>query len=68
VYGVNIVTADEELKADLAGPEDRARLKLQEGAPGAADQRVALALDGGRAELRISRCDTRRFVYAVSLR
>jgi GntR family transcriptional regulator len=68
VYGVNIVTADEELKADLAGPEDRARLKLQEGAPVLQIRRVALALDGGRAELRISRCDTRRFVYAVSLR
>ena len=67
-YGVNVVGADEELRADLASPEDRQRLGLEEGAPILQIRRIALALDGGRAEIRISRCDTRRFVYAVSIR
>jgi GntR family transcriptional regulator len=67
-YDVNVVSADERLRADLAGPEDVERLKLKKGAPILHIERVAVGLDGSRVELRISRTDTRRFVYTVSLR
>jgi GntR family transcriptional regulator len=67
-YDVNVVAAEESLRADLAGPEDVKRLKLKKGAPILRIERIAIALDGSRAELRISRTDTRRFVYSVTLR
>jgi GntR family transcriptional regulator len=67
VYGINIVSAEEELRADAAGPEDVRRLPLALGAPLMQIERVAIALDGSRVEWRISRCDTSRLVYAVTL-
>jgi GntR family transcriptional regulator len=67
VYGIHIVSAEEELRAVAAGPEDVRRLPLALGAPLMQIERVALALDGRRVEWRISRCDTSRFVYAVTL-
>jgi GntR family transcriptional regulator len=67
-YDVNVVSADETLKADLATAEDAERLKLKKGMPILQIERLAMALDGSRAELRISRTDTRRFVYTVNLR
>lgn len=66
-YGINIVSAEEELRADLAGPEDVRRLPLALGAPLLQIERVAIALDGQRVEWRLSRCDTSRLVYAVTL-
>jgi GntR family transcriptional regulator len=66
-YGVNIVSAEEELRADTARREDVRRLKLQVGAPLLHIERVAIALDGGRVEWRVSRCDTTHLVYAVTL-
>jgi GntR family transcriptional regulator len=67
-YGLNIVAADEELHADLAGPEDCARLPVGLGAAILHIERVALALDGTRVELRISRCVTNTLIYGVTLR
>ena len=67
-YDVNVVSAEERLRADLAGAEDMRRLKLKKGAPVLHIERVALGLDGARVELRISRADTRRFVYINTLR
>jgi GntR family transcriptional regulator len=67
-YDVNVVSAEERLRADLAGAEDSRRLKLKKGAPILHIERVALGLDGARVELRISRTDTRRFVYTATLR
>ena len=66
-YGVNIVSTEEELRADSARREDTRRLKLEVGAPLLHIERVAIALDGRRVEWRVSRCDTSHLVYAVAL-
>jgi GntR family transcriptional regulator len=66
-YGVNIVSAEEELRADLARADDARRLPLAIGAPLLHIERVAIALDGSRVEWRVSRCDTSHLVYAVTL-
>jgi len=66
-YGVNIVSAEEELRADAARKEDCRRLKLEPGAPLLHIDRVALSLEGVRVEWRASRCDTTHLVYAVTL-
>lgn len=66
-FGVNIVSADEELRADAATREDARLLGLQPGAPLLHIERVAIALDGKRVEWRVSRCDTTHLVYAVTL-
>jgi GntR family transcriptional regulator len=67
VYGVNIVSAEEELRADAARKDDCRRLGLAPGAPLLHIDRVALSLEGARVEWRTSRCDTTRFVYSVKL-
>ncbi len=66
-YGVNIVSTEEELRADAARKEDCRRLKLAPGAPLLHIERVGISLEGARVEWRISRCDTTRYVYAVTL-
>lgn len=66
-YGQNIVSTEEELRADAARKEDTRRLNLPLGAPLLHIERVAIALDGTRVEWRISRCDTTKLVYAVTL-
>lgn len=67
-YGVNIVQTAEELRADLASSEDARRLDLSEGTPILVIERVAEDIEGSPVELRVSRCDTRNLVYAVSIR
>lgn len=64
VYGVNIVLAKEELTAVLATKTDERELGIKPGMPMLLIERIALAINGHRAELRISRCDTRHVVYA----
>lgn len=66
-YGHNVVATQEELRADVARKEDTRRLRLPIGHPLLHIERVAVGLDGLKVELRISRCDTRRLVYAVTL-
>ena len=66
-YGVNIVSTEEELRADAARKEDCRRLRLKPGAPLLNIDRVAISLEGARVEWRTSRCDTTHFVYAVTL-
>jgi GntR family transcriptional regulator len=66
-YGVNIVSTEEELRADAATREDAKRLNLRPGSPLLHIERVAIALDGSRVEWRVSRCDTTHLVYAVTL-
>mgnify|MGYP003397420721 CR=1 FL=1 len=66
-YGLNIVSAQEELRADAARKDDCRRLKLAPGAPLLHIDRVAISLEGTRVEWRASRCDTSHFVYAVTL-
>lgn len=67
VYGVNIVLAKEELTAVLATKTDEKALGVKPGSPMLQIERVAVAIDGQRAEWRISRCDTRHVVYAVDV-
>ena len=66
-YGVNIVSAEEELRADAATREDARLLGLKPGDPLLHIERVAIALDGKRVEWRVSRCNTTHLVYAVTL-
>jgi GntR family transcriptional regulator len=66
-FGLNIATAQEELRADLASREDARLLKLKVGSPLLHIERIGVALDGLRVEWRTSRCDTRHLVYAVTL-
>lgn len=66
-YGVNIASAEEELRADAARRDDVRRLGVAAGTPLLHIERVAVALDGMRAEFRISRCHTASLVYAVQL-
>lgn len=66
-YGINIVSAEEELRADAAGRDDARRLAVKAGAPLLQIERVAIGLDGTRVEWRVSRCDTSHLVYAITL-
>lgn len=66
-YGIHIVAAEERLAADAASAEDARRLPLAIGAPLLRIERVAIALDGSRVEWRVSRCDTTRLAYSVTL-
>ncbi len=67
VYGINIVLAKEELTAVLATKSDQEALGIKPGMPMLRIERIALAINGQRAELRISRCDTRHVVYAIDV-
>lgn len=67
-YGVNIVAVEEEVRAELVRKDDAKKLGLAAGAPLLRIDRVAVALDGRRVELRVSRCTTRDLVYAVTIR
>jgi GntR family transcriptional regulator len=66
-YGINIVSTEERLRADVARRDDARRLGLRAGTPVLEVERVALAVDGKRVEWRLSRCDTSTLVYAVTL-
>jgi GntR family transcriptional regulator len=67
VYGVNIVSAKEEVSAVLANKQDEKELSVRPGTPLLRIDRIAMGIGGRRAEWRISRCDTRNIVYAIDL-
>lgn len=67
-YGVNVLAANEELRAVAAGAEDARALRIPSGTPLLEIGRTAFDIDGKPVELRRSRCDTRHLVYAVTLR
>lgn len=67
VYGINIGSVKEELRADRAGTEDRERLGVSLGSPVLHIDRVAFGIVGTRVEWRISRCSTAHHVYSVEL-
>lgn len=67
VYGVSITVVKEELCAVPANKRDAKILELDQGAPLLQIDRIAIALDGQVVEWRVSRCDTRHFVYAVDV-
>ena len=66
-YRINIVSAEEELRADVANKEDCRRLRVAVGAPLLHIERVAISLEAVHVEWRISRCDTSKLIYAVTL-
>ncbi|MFM8586213.1 MAG: GntR family transcriptional regulator [Gammaproteobacteria bacterium] len=65
-YRINIVSANEKLRADVARRDDVKRLSVELGAPLLQVERVALAVDGRRVEWRLSRCDTSTLSYDVT--
>jgi GntR family transcriptional regulator len=65
-YRINIVSANEKLKADVARRDDTRRLSVELGAPLLQVERVAMAVDGRRVEWRLSRCDTSTLSYDVT--
>ncbi len=67
LYGVSIVLAKEQLSAVLATKADGKALGIEPGLPLLRIERIAVAIDGQLAELRISLCDTRHAVYAINV-
>ena len=66
-FGINIVSAQEEVHAELATAEDHRRLQIEIGAPILVIDRVALSLQGRKVEWRLSRVKSQDLVYAVNL-
>ena len=62
-YGINVLRADERLRAVLAGAEDARLLGVEPGAPLLEIRRVALTFRDRPVELRVSRVDTAAHVY-----
>jgi GntR family transcriptional regulator len=62
-YGINVLRADERLRAVLANAEDARLLRLETGAPLLEIRRVALTFRDRPVELRISRVNTAAHVY-----
>jgi GntR family transcriptional regulator len=66
-FGISIARASERLKAIALPPADAARLGAAPGAPALEIDRLALAIDGRKAEWRVSRCLTAHVHYISDL-
>lgn len=66
-YGINVVNAEEQLSAELANKQNAKRLGVPVDTPLLKVDRVALTIDNRRVEWRSSFCDTRKFIYSVSV-
>ncbi len=66
-YGINIVTAQEEVHAELATAEDHRVLHVPVGDPLMVIDRVAVSLHERKVEWRVSRVRSNDVVYAVTL-
>jgi GntR family transcriptional regulator len=62
-YGINVLRADERLRAVLAGSDDARVLGIEVGAPLLEIRRVALTFRDRPVELRVSRVNTAGHVY-----
>ena len=62
-YGINVLRADERLRAILANADDARLLRVEVGAPLLEIRRVALTFRERPVELRISRVNTAAHVY-----
>lgn len=67
-YGINIVSAEEELRAVAANAEDALHLGVAPGEPMLLIDRVAVSLQDLKVEWRVSRVRSDHLVYAVTLR
>jgi GntR family transcriptional regulator len=66
-YGINIVAAHEELRAELASAEDHRILRVPEGSPMFVIDRVAVSFQERKVEWRRSRVRSDDLVYSVTL-
>jgi GntR family transcriptional regulator len=66
-FGINIVSANEELRADLSTPDDQRMLNAPAGSSILCIDRVALSLQDRRVEWRLSRVYARDLTYSVTL-
>jgi len=66
-YGINIVSAREEVRAELASAEDHRQLQVAVGDPILVIDRLALSLQERKVEWRMSRVKSHDLVYAVTL-
>ncbi len=55
------------MSAVLATKADEKNLGVKPGSPLLNIERIAMSINGERAELRTSRCDTRHIVYAIDV-
>ena len=62
-FGINIHSAEEQLRAVAASKHEASLLGLKVGTPLIEIERVALTLDKTPVELRISRCSTKNHYY-----
>jgi GntR family transcriptional regulator len=62
-YGINVLRADERLRAVLANADDARLLEVEAGAPLLEIRRVALTFRDRPVELRVSRVNTSQHVY-----
>lgn len=62
-FGINIHSAEEQLRAVAASKHDASLLDLKVGTPLIEIERVALTLDKTPVELRTSRCSTKNHYY-----
>ncbi len=67
-FGVTIARATERLKAVAAGRREARHLGVAVGAPLLSVDRIALAIDGGPVEWRVSLCRTDSVHYLSDLR
>ena len=66
-YGINIVMANEDLRADLANDDDVHHLKVSAGTAILCVDRIALTIPDRKAEWRVSRIASNDLVYRISL-
>ncbi len=66
-FGINIVAAHEELRAEIATAEDQRALEIPMGSPVLVIDRLALSLQDRKVEWRVSRVRSGDLVYAVTL-
>ena len=66
-FGINIVSAHEEVHPELASAEDHRRLSMKIGDPILVIDRLALSLQERKVEWRLSRVRSHDLVYAVTL-
>lgn len=67
-YGVNIVTAQEQISAEISNSDDVRELNVEPGSAILSIDRLAISLEGLKVEWRVSRFSTENLIYAVDLR
>ena len=66
-FGIHIVSAQEQLRADVANRQNASRLEIPAGTPLLRVDRIATTIQKKRVEWRSSFCDTRQFIYSVDV-